>query len=402
MAGTERPRDRPARRRPLRRRSVRRPTRGCASTRPSTGTRSNELWGISRYDDIVEIEKAKDVFINSDKEKGGYRPNLPAGPVDHRPRRPAAHASGASWSTVASRRGRCCAWEDHVEATVTGLLDAAAAQGRGSSSSSDLAGAAAREDDRPAPRLPARDVAEAHGVVGAHHRRRWWPALRRRRRDDARRSSSPARARSSTRRSSACPADDIMTVWTTAEIDGEPLGLDPVISDCLLLLDGGAETTRTVIARTILELADRPDQYAAAPRRRRHDGRDRGVHPLGHARAQHVPRRQPRLRAPRHDHPPGSAGRAHVPVGQPRPGALRRPRALRRHPHAQPPHRVRLRHPLLPRRRARPARDPHVLRGVRAPGARRSGSCPVRSTTSPNAFVNGVNRAEVELELDPA
>ena len=38
----------------------------------------NELWGISRYDDIVEIAKRKDVFINSDKEKGGYRPNIPA------------------------------------------------------------------------------------------------------------------------------------------------------------------------------------------------------------------------------------------------------------------------------------------------------------------------------------
>src|SRR5215203_2709521 len=52
-----------------------------------------------------------------------------------------------------------------------------------------------------------------------------------------------------------------MTVWTNAESDGEPIGLDPVISDCLLLLDGGAETTRTVIARTILQLAARPDQY---------------------------------------------------------------------------------------------------------------------------------------------
>ena len=40
----------------------------------------NELWGISRYDDILEIEKAKDIFINSDIEKGGYRPNLPSDP----------------------------------------------------------------------------------------------------------------------------------------------------------------------------------------------------------------------------------------------------------------------------------------------------------------------------------
>ena len=38
---------------------------------------ANELWGISRYDDILEIEKAKNVFISSDTAKGGYRPNPP-------------------------------------------------------------------------------------------------------------------------------------------------------------------------------------------------------------------------------------------------------------------------------------------------------------------------------------
>jgi len=39
------------------------------------------------------------------------------------------------------------------------------------------------------------------------------------------------------------------------------LGLDEVIPDCLLILDGGAETTRTVIARMILELIRRRDQW---------------------------------------------------------------------------------------------------------------------------------------------
>ena len=39
---------------------------------------TNELWCISRYDDIVEIEKRKDLWLNSGKSKGGYRPNLPA------------------------------------------------------------------------------------------------------------------------------------------------------------------------------------------------------------------------------------------------------------------------------------------------------------------------------------
>ncbi|MET1041142.1 MAG: cytochrome P450, partial [Acidimicrobiales bacterium] len=45
---------------------------------PAYWDATNELWGISRYDDIVEIEKRKDVFVNSDTAKGGYRPNIPA------------------------------------------------------------------------------------------------------------------------------------------------------------------------------------------------------------------------------------------------------------------------------------------------------------------------------------
>jgi cytochrome P450 family 142 subfamily A polypeptide 1 len=57
--------------------------------------------------------------------------------------------------------------------------------------------------------------------------------------------------------------DDVMTIWTTATIDGEPISVEAVGSDCLLLLDGGAETTRTVIARTVCNLVEHPDQWAA-------------------------------------------------------------------------------------------------------------------------------------------
>ena len=58
-----------------------------------------------------------------------------------------------------------------------------------------------------------------------------------------------------------CPADDVMTTWTNAEIDGTALSAREVGSDCLLLLDGGAETTRTVIARSILALIAHPEQW---------------------------------------------------------------------------------------------------------------------------------------------
>ena len=59
-----------------------------------------------------------------------------------------------------------------------------------------------------------------------------------------------------------CPADDVMTVWTRSEIDGKLLDADTVAMDCLLLLDGGAETTRTVIARTLLNLVANPAEWS--------------------------------------------------------------------------------------------------------------------------------------------
>src|SRR5204863_3853112 len=58
-----------------------------------------------------------------------------------------------------------------------------------------------------------------------------------------------------------CPMDDILTLYTTADVDGVPMTEEHAISDSLLLLDGGAETTRTVIARTLLNLAHSPDQW---------------------------------------------------------------------------------------------------------------------------------------------
>jgi cytochrome P450 family 142 subfamily A polypeptide 1 len=52
------------------------------------------------------------------------------------------------------------------------------------------------------------------------------------------------------------PQDDLISIWTHAE------GWDPkrVLEETLLLLDGGAETTRTVIGSMIRELALQPDQ----------------------------------------------------------------------------------------------------------------------------------------------
>ena len=60
-----------------------------------------------------------------------------------------------------------------------------------------------------------------------------------------------------------CPVtDDILSFYTTASVPGHPFGLDEALSDALLILDGGAETTRTVIARSLMALDRFPDQWA--------------------------------------------------------------------------------------------------------------------------------------------
>ncbi len=56
------------------------------------------------------------------------------------------------------------------------------------------------------------------------------------------------------------PEDDLVSVWAHATLDGEPLEEGEIVQEALLLLDGGAETTRSVIGQTVLALADHPDQ----------------------------------------------------------------------------------------------------------------------------------------------
>ena len=221
---------------------------------------TNELWGASRYEDIVEIEKRKDVFISSDQTKGGYRPNIPADgaiiglddPIHLRRR------------NLVSRRftpRAASAWEDDVRAKVTRLLDAVEAKG----------GTAEVIDDLAAP-LPAMMIGK---LLGFDEDR--WPELQQWSERTIALGGGPryfdedgvlaamefAQASADLYEAKrACPMDDVMTVWTQAEIDGKPLAKEDAISDSLLLLDGGAETTRTVIARTLLNLIAHPDQWA--------------------------------------------------------------------------------------------------------------------------------------------
>jgi cytochrome P450 family 142 subfamily A polypeptide 1 len=220
---------------------------------------TNELWGVSRYDDVLEVERRKDIFINSDQEKGGYRPNIPADPAMIGLDDPLHHKRRGLVSRRFTPRA-VSEREDHVRATVSRLFDAVEANG----------GEAEIVDELAAP-LPAMTIGWLLGFGEDA-----WPELKawsertitlgggpRYMNDDGMMAAMEfAQAASELHAARArCPADDVMSIWTQSDVDGRVLGVDTVISDCLLLLDGGAETTRTVIARTILNLIAHPDQW---------------------------------------------------------------------------------------------------------------------------------------------
>ena len=59
-----------------------------------------------------------------------------------------------------------------------------------------------------------------------------------------------------------CPAGPgLLSKWSHAEIDGEPLPVDQIFHEVGLFVAGGAETTRTAIAHGLRTFCDHPDQW---------------------------------------------------------------------------------------------------------------------------------------------
>jgi cytochrome P450 family 142 subfamily A polypeptide 1 len=214
---------------------------------------ANELFGVSRHRDIVAIEKDPATWSNA----GGYRPNIPADPsmigVDD-----PLHATRRR---LVARRFTPRAVTEHeamVRATVSGLVDDVADRGK-AEVVSELASP-----------LPAMMIGRLLGFPDE-----WWPKLvhwststillgggPRYATDEGILSAAAfgEAALDLARERRGCPADDLMSVWTGAEVDGGQLSDDDLASDALLLLDGGAETTRTVIANGVDTFIRHPEQ----------------------------------------------------------------------------------------------------------------------------------------------
>jgi cholest-4-en-3-one 26-monooxygenase len=59
----------------------------------------------------------------------------------------------------------------------------------------------------------------------------------------------------------AAPLDDLISVWTHAEVGGCPMSDETMMNETGLMISGGAETTRTTISRSLAEFCDHPDQW---------------------------------------------------------------------------------------------------------------------------------------------
>ena len=221
--------------------------------RPVYWDATNELWGVSRYHDIVTIEKDAATWCNS----GGYRPNIPADPSIIGLDDP-LHTERRRLVTRRFTPRAVTHHEELVRSVAASLVDAVASDGH------------AEVVSQLAAPLPARMIGHLLGFADER-----WPELVHWSATTIAMGGGPryttdegimaaveygqaAVELANERR--GCPVDDLMSVWSTAEVGGSPLSDDDLASDALLLLDGGAETTRTVIANSIDTFIAHPEQ----------------------------------------------------------------------------------------------------------------------------------------------
>lgn len=216
----------------------------------------NEIWCISRHHDVLSIERDTERFSSA----RGSRPliEMSASMINrddprHKQQRKLV---SARFSPRAVARH-----EERVRALAVDLLTAAKARG-----TVDVVAEIA------AP-LPAMVIAELLGFDRALWRKclEWSERTMSSagfRNDDPRQPAGSPEAIGEfvaafselirARRSD--PQDDLISAWIHGTVDGQPLDTAEIIQEGLLLLDGGAETTRSVIGQTVWNLARFPDQ----------------------------------------------------------------------------------------------------------------------------------------------
>ncbi|MCY3962058.1 MAG: cytochrome P450 [bacterium] len=213
----------------------------------------NEIWGVSRHADLLAVEKNTDLYSSA----SGSRPKIEMSDSminmddpDHQRQRMLV---AREFTPRAVRRQ-----EDKIRAVVTELIDRVAPRGW-----CDVV------YDLAAP-LPAYMIGKQLGYPTE-----MWPRVMHWSEATMQGGGGPGyhtvqgdRAIEEwagttyelVQKRKADPQDDLISMWCHKELDGQPLSDDDIMHEVLLVLDGGAETTRTVIGTTCLALVESPDQ----------------------------------------------------------------------------------------------------------------------------------------------
>lgn len=217
---------------------------------------ANNLWALTKHHDVLEAERASDRFSS----RGCYRANVgleEQNMIAHDdPRHAQQRRLVLGRFTPAAMRKR----EAEMQDLIDDLLGPIAAKG-GMEVVEELSA-----------QLPSRLTARLIGLPEAE-----WPTIKswseRLMRIDDRRTSPPIeglmsasielyqRVTTEVPERQKCPMDDLLSVWSNAEIDGEPLPMDSIFHEAGLFVSGGAETTRTLISHGLRAFVDHPDQW---------------------------------------------------------------------------------------------------------------------------------------------
>jgi cholest-4-en-3-one 26-monooxygenase len=216
---------------------------------------ANGLWAVTRHADLLDVERRSDVFSS----RGCYRANVTLEETNTIALDDPEHLAQRR---IVNRRFTPRAVEDHLpflRSRIDALIDAVTPQGR-LEVVHDLAA-----------QLPSRLTAELLGFPEDRWEdvKTWSERLMRT--DQLMRDPDAAMGMmtaimefnavlgetAAARR--GCPADDLVSAWVEAGLDDLTL-----MHETGLFIAGGAETTRTAIARGLAVLTDHPDQWDAA------------------------------------------------------------------------------------------------------------------------------------------
>ncbi len=214
---------------------------------------ARQLWAVMLYDDVLAIEKQPELFCNG----LGYRPNTPADGSMISQDDP-QHKAQKRYVMKGFTPKAVAAKEDHVRSIVTTLIDNVAPAG-----ACDLVSQLA------AP-LPMILIAEYLGapLEDCDTLQSWSDTVIGGADDPAYVTDEVATAHLAfvvyalelMEQRKAEPGADLLSLLVHEEIDGERLSEDAIVSEALLLLVGGNETTRNVISGGLEALIRNPEQ----------------------------------------------------------------------------------------------------------------------------------------------